>query len=660
MQRLRKCLGIDIGTTSIKIAEVVAEKTGPRITQIVRAELNLPPGPMDTERVAAIAKVVRDAVKEAKITTKQAVFCVAGQSVFIRRIRVPRTTDERLHRIVAYEARQQIPFALDNSLMEYQVFDWGDSGEVEVLLVAIKKDIVLDFMKIVNKTGLKAIAISVSSLALFNFHVFDSTPFDELVEQLSPSKKKSPKKITATPDATESEAVAPAKKKGFSFSMPSFGKKKAAPEPVALALEDLPEAEPADFAVPEESYDDIYEEVRAYVNIGAQTFDLAIARLGKRKMLGFTRSVPWAGNELTRALVDKLGLASVAEAEEVKRTRAIVIVPGREEEVTSSGADPDASEFTTSWADRLILDLRKSFDYYISQPDGMAVDNILLSGGQARQSNLASYIEDKLGIPVDFKNQFDNAALKVDNPPEEMSSFLVAVGLGLTGIGLGQVSVDFLPPELKTIREFKKKNVEIALLAFAIIGMLVVSTQVGTRNIENMQRFLDDKRPAIDTAQQTNARIQEARNGITAVSAKYTALSDGINDRDFWLEFLGMIEGIKPPELLITSIQMKPDGTVTMECEAVLTGPISNFADALKQQKEWIESVNLSSPVTSFSQFIGQEINRFRIDLKVHWKKTRLDPARGPWKAATPTPVPLQQQTPPPGVPGDPSMGGVI
>ncbi len=190
--------------------------------------------------------------------------------------------------------------------------------------------------------------------------------------------------------------------------------------------------------------------------------------------------------------------------------------------------------------------------------------------------------------------------------------------------------------------------------------MLVVSTQVGTRNIENMQRFLDDKRPAIDTAQQTNAKIQEARNGITAVSAKYTALSDGINDRDFWLEFLGMIEGIKPPELLITSIQMKPDGTVQMECEAVLTGPISNFADALKQQKEWIESVNLSSPVTSFSQFIGQEINRFRIDLKVHWKKTRLNAARGPWKAATPTPVPLQVQTPGPGVPGDPSMGGVI
>src|SRR4051794_39910086 len=104
MQRLKKCLGIDLGAATIKVAEIVSEKSGVRVAKLVRSELNLPPGPVDTERANTIAKAVRDLLRESKITTKHAVFCVPGQSVFIRRIRVPRTTEERLHRIVAYEA----------------------------------------------------------------------------------------------------------------------------------------------------------------------------------------------------------------------------------------------------------------------------------------------------------------------------------------------------------------------------------------------------------------------------------------------------------------------------------------------------------------------------------------------------------------------------
>jgi Tfp pilus assembly PilM family ATPase len=655
MQRLKKCLGIDIGMSSIKIAEIVSEKAGARVTKLVRADLDLPPGPMDTERINAVSKAVRDLLKESKISSKHAVFCVPGQSVFIRRIRVPRTTDERLHRIVAYEARQQIPFALDNSLMEYQVFDWDGGPEVEVLLVAIKKDIVTDFMKIVSKTGVKPIMISVSSLALFNFHVFDSTPFDELSAFLNPKKKqkKDSAKVIDLAAAEASNETAPAKKKGLKFSF-NFGKKKS-----AEVLEEPAEAaeRPVDLESPEMAMEDVYEEVRAYVNVGAQTFDLAIARLGKHKMLGFTRSVPWAGNELTRSLLDKLHLGSAEEAEEMKRQHAIIIVPGREEEVQTMHADADASEFTTSWADRLILDLRKSFDYYISQPDGMAVDNILLSGGQAKQVNLPGYVEDKLGIPVDLKSSIENAALTIAEGThgEDLSSFLISIGMGLTGIGLGQVTVDFLPPELKTIREFKKKNIEVALLAAAIAGMLVVSTQIGSRSMENMTTWLRDNESAINSAQQTKAQLQQARADIEAVSGRYTALSEGINDRSFWLEFMGMIESIKPAEVLITAMHMNPDGTVKLDCEAKPVGAISNFADQLRQQKEWIESVNLSSPVPSFSQFIPDEINKFSIQLKVNWKKTRLDGARGPWNATTPTPEPAKAiQYNMPGRPGVP------
>lgn len=671
MQRLKKCLGIDIGASSVKVAEMVADKSGVRVTKLVRADLNLPPGPMDTMRIEAVGKAVRDLLRENRIATRQAVFCVPGQSVFIRRIRVPRTTEERLHRIVQYEARQQIPFALDNSSMEYQVFDYGDAAEVEVLLVAVKKDIINEFMKVVNKTGVKPLMISVSSLALFNFYAFDTSPWDEFQAELARSQGKKVK-ITHTaapvePPAPEEPgeeaepvvAAAPEKKKfGLSLKLPkidlSFGKKKGGDGNQPAETETLLDTDEGETG---------YEEVRAYVNVGAATFDLAITRHGRHKIIGFTRSVPWAGNELSRSLQEKLGLDSPIAAEEVKRTRAMVVIPGREEEIEETGADADASEFTTSWADRLIIDLRKSFDFYISQPDGMAVDGIALSGGQSMLRNLPLYIEDKLGIPVEVKSQPENAAMKIqsDLGDEGITPFVIALGLGMTGVGLGQTSIDFLPSELKTIREFKKKNIEMFLLMGAIAGMLLISTQVGNRRLENMETWLKQNRTKIESAQETEATIKKARDDRIKIDSSLTVLGGAMGERSFWLQFMGMIEGAKPADVVITSFKMKPSGEVEIRGETTVVSSISDFANKLKAQAEWVQNVDLSAIDQGFSQFIGKQVSVFTVKMNALWKKTRLEPARRTLPPGMLTPSPTPTGTPMPQLgPGAPGMEFMI
>lgn len=615
--QLRKCLGIDIGNSSVKIAEVVAEKSGARVTKLVQAELSLPPGPMDSERVNAVTRAIRDLMREHRMTAKHAVFCVPGQTVFMRRIKVPRTTEERLHRIVAYEARQQIPFALDNSLMEYQVFDFGEGTEVEVLLVAIKKDIVNDFMRIVSRTGLKPVMISVSSLALFNFHVFESSPYEEFAAELNA--------VHGKMAGARGGKGRRAGKKAFALSFGGLGLGKSKG---GTATAEIGEDEGGEEV--EASFEDVYEEVRAYVNVGAQTFDLTIGRFGKHKMLGFTRSVPWAGNELTRSLQEKLGLNSSADAERMKRESAIVIVPGREDETMDGGVDPEASEFATTWADRLILDLRKSFDYYISQPDGMAVDTILLSGGQALQKNFSDYVEDKLGIPVDTKRQVENQALRIPDMDDQsgVASYLIAMGLGLTGVGMGHITIDFLPPELKTIREFKKKNVEVSLLIGAIVGMVGFSTQVGNKRSENMNEWLRRNETQIANINQTKKQLEDVRTDNKVISGKYDSLLQATGERSFWLEFMGVIESVKPGDILITSMMMAYDGRVEMMCETEVIGSISAFAEGLRKQAEWIESVDLSSPEPRISQFIRKEVYGFTLRLRVKSKQTRLALAR--------------------------------
>jgi len=653
MQRLKKCLGIDVGTTSVKIAEIVAEKHGARVTRMLRGEVPLPPGPLDAARMDEIAKVVRQLISANKISTKDAVFSVPGQNVFIRRIRFPRTNEERMHRIVAYEAKQQIPFPPENSLMEYQVFDYGDSAEVEVLLAAIKTDIITDFMKLVNKCGLRAQMVSVTSLALFNFHVFDSTPFADMLEALKEAQAP-----TSAAPAAVATAEAPGKKKGFKIPKMSFGKKKKLdaadvasaekPEDIegeVLQIDDLPPA------------DDMFEDVKAYINVGSQTFDLAIARHGRRKMLGFTRSVGWAGGELTRLLTSQLGM-DAAQAEQVKRTE--ITLPSSSD-LDSTPANP-ASEIAVKWAERMVLEIRKSFDFYIAQPDGMAVDSVVLSGGGAEIPGLTSFMEDRLGVPVELREAPQNPDLVVadnaDNSP--LTSFLVAFGLGLSGLGFGHVTADFLPRDLKVIREFKKKKIELAIMAALLLAALGLSTQLGTSEISNMRNWIRTNQGTLDRATQEQSQISEARTARQDAQSKITAVGQALGDRSFWLQFMAQLESMKPAGIAFTYLGMNPDGKLVISGTSQSDQMLTSFLNALNAVPDWITpgSVSFGSR-NSANPAAGAAQIDFSILADVGWKQSRLAPARATLTPGHWTPTPAATVDPNMGM-MDPAMMGMI
>ncbi len=635
----RKCLGIDVGTTSVKIAELTAEKRGARVTRMFRGEVPLPPGPLDAARMEEIAKVVRQIISANKISTKDAVFSVPGQNVFIRRIRFPRTNEERMHRIVAYEAKQQIPFPPENSLMEYQVFDYGDSAEVEVLLAAIKTDIVTDFMKLVNKCGLRPVMISVTSLALFNFHVFDSTPFAEMLEAI----KESQEPTTAVPAAAAAEPAKEGKKKGMKLPKMSFGKKKK------LDAEDVASAEP-----PEESEvlhiedlppaDDMFEEVKAYINVGSQTFDLAIARHGKRKMLGFTRSVPWAGGELTRLLMQQLNI-DAAQAEQLKRTE-ISLPSSADLEPTASNP---ASEIANKWAERMVLEIRKSFDFYIAQPDGMAVDNIVLSGGGAELPGLTSFMEDRLGVPVELREEPQNPDLTVSERPEKesLTSFLVAFGLGLSGLGYGHVRSDFLPRDLKVVREFKKKKVELAIMAAILLAMVGLSTMIGTSEISNMRSWLTQNEGQLSQARTDAGLLSAARADRQSAATKIEAVGAALGDRSFLLQLMSILESLKPAGVAFDRMELQPDGTIRIGGTAQNDPAYTSFLNALATTPDLIDPASVTTTrAAAANPAAGATQVAFYITAKIPWKQTRLAPARVTLTPGNWTPTPASTGTP--------------
>jgi Tfp pilus assembly PilM family ATPase/Tfp pilus assembly protein PilN len=630
MQARRKCIGVDLGCNTIKVAELALEKGQLKITNLASAELSLPPRVSETERNERTLSVLRDLLRTSRIGTKEAVFCIPGQTVFVRRVKLPRTTEERLARIITYEARQQIPFPLDKTVMEYQVFSEAAGDEVVVLMVAVKREHINSFMEIVKKTGLKPLSIGVSSLALYNYYVYDSVP-------------------AGAETAEEPTAGKPAKAAKSALSLqglfPSLFKKK--PKPSEEPKEEPEEAEEK----PEVS---AYEEVKAYVNIGASMLDLSIARLGKTPTLGFTRSVPVAGNEITRCIQDRAGVESFEEAERIKKQQVVLRTVEAEEGAEQKSVHEEASEAAMFITDRLIAELRRSLDFYISQPEGMAIDALYLSGGQAQLPNLDNYIEEKLGLPVEVTEQTKNPAIALlGQDAKKLTPFLIAIGLGLQGLGLASITVDFLPGDLKTLREFKKKNVLIATIVILLLVTIGISTQVGGRYTDLYQREQAVLKGIVDQSSPDAARIEQIRQAREKLSDKFSNLGDALSDRDYWLKFLLDMQKQKPADVLIDRIIMDANGKVSIIGKTEDERSASDFTKNLQNALDNFESPpELYSITKVYDERFNKNVNEFEIKIDFSDKVSRVRPpeaaaagsrarraAGPPAAAATPPPV---------------------
>jgi type IV pilus assembly protein PilM len=118
---------------------------------------------------------VVDAIKELlaaqKVRTKEAVISVSGSSVIIKRIQVSDMTDEELAESIKWEAEQYIPFSIDDVNLDFQKIGPGAlEGQADVLLVAVKKDKINDYMNLVKEAGLEPVVMDVDAFALGNMY----------------------------------------------------------------------------------------------------------------------------------------------------------------------------------------------------------------------------------------------------------------------------------------------------------------------------------------------------------------------------------------------------------------------------------------------------------------------------------------------------------
>lgn len=163
-----KILAVDIGAASVKVAEFQPSRThGLRLTNFNFADLGVEPDREDT-RKALVITTLRNVLRERNIGTKRVIFSVSGQSVFTRFVKLPPVDESKVTQIIQYEAQQNVPFPIDEVIWDYQLIGSTEKGELEVVLLAIKSDIIEDLNSGIESVGLRTEMVDVAPMALYN------------------------------------------------------------------------------------------------------------------------------------------------------------------------------------------------------------------------------------------------------------------------------------------------------------------------------------------------------------------------------------------------------------------------------------------------------------------------------------------------------------
>ena len=119
-----------------------------------------------------MAAAIRGLVETHKVKTKNVATSVSGHAVIIRKINLPLMTDEELETTLEWEAEQYIPFEVSDVNLDAQVLgpDAKDPAQMNVILVAAKKDVVDDYVALFRQGGLMPVIMDVNCFAVANVY----------------------------------------------------------------------------------------------------------------------------------------------------------------------------------------------------------------------------------------------------------------------------------------------------------------------------------------------------------------------------------------------------------------------------------------------------------------------------------------------------------
>jgi type IV pilus assembly protein PilM len=116
----------------------------------------------------AVIDAIQRLFQQQKIKTSDVAVGVSGNAVIVKKISLPQMSAEELSESIHWEAEQYIPFDIQDVAIDYEVIDGGGGGNMDVLLVACKKDKISDYTSVISQAGKTPSIVDVDVFALQN------------------------------------------------------------------------------------------------------------------------------------------------------------------------------------------------------------------------------------------------------------------------------------------------------------------------------------------------------------------------------------------------------------------------------------------------------------------------------------------------------------
>ncbi len=171
LRRKKSIFALDIGSYAIKLVELKKTKKNYQLVNL--NSVTLPPEAiidgalMDS---GAITDAIRELISGSKYRTKNVSTSISGHSVIIKKISLQAMTEDELADSIQWEAEQYIPFDIADVNLDFEILgpNEADSNQMDVLLVAAKKEIIDDYSGVLSDVDLTPSVMDIDAFAVQN------------------------------------------------------------------------------------------------------------------------------------------------------------------------------------------------------------------------------------------------------------------------------------------------------------------------------------------------------------------------------------------------------------------------------------------------------------------------------------------------------------
>lgn len=168
MLKSKSFLAVDFGAGSLKLAEFETNEAGGLRLKNYQIRPLGPEGSQEATREATVTKALGEMVNSLGTKARLVNASAPGFHVFSKFVKLPPVETSKVTQIIQYEAQQNVPFPLEEVVWDYQILGSTPGGELEVLLVAIKADVVEGLFRATEASKLHLQLTDVSPAALCN------------------------------------------------------------------------------------------------------------------------------------------------------------------------------------------------------------------------------------------------------------------------------------------------------------------------------------------------------------------------------------------------------------------------------------------------------------------------------------------------------------